>query len=186
MKNIEIRKYNKNDYKQVQKICVATADEALLSRPNMEEKVLGCYCNYYIEKEVENCFVAVDDKKVIGYILCAENAEKWTEDFKKYYIEKASTAELKEYYLNSTILPLKFVNDYSAHLHIDILNEYQRMGIGHKLMDNLIAHLRNKGINGLMLVVSSDNEKGIKFYNKFGFNIVEKTEYVVVMGIKLK
>ncbi len=184
-KSIEIRGYKENEHKQIQDICIAVVDEAFLGQPDMEEKVLVSYCNYYIEKEPNNCFVAVDGEKVAGYILCAEDTTKWVENFKKDYIDKAKNEELKKYYEGTTEIPLKYANEYPAHLHIDLLPEYQRLGLGHKLMNALIEHLKSKGNKGLMLVVGSDNEKGVNFYKKFGFSVLEDLQGAIVMGIKL-
>ena len=50
-------------------------------------------------------------------------------------------------------------------------------------MDALLAHLKIKGVPGLMLSVASDNDKGIHFYKKYGFKVLERTGQEIVMGI---
>jgi ribosomal protein S18 acetylase RimI-like enzyme len=60
--------------------------------------------------------------------------------------------------------------EYPAHLHIDILNEYQRQGIGSRLIQKLENHLKKNQIKGVHLGTSSKNVKAIRFYNKMGFS----------------
>ena len=87
--------------------------------------------------------------------------------------------------LGAAYLPRFFYKKYPAHLHIDILPEYQRMGLGSQLMDTLTAHLRQKGVCGVMLGVGSKNEKGKSFYKKYGFRQVFRIPFSIVMGLEL-
>jgi GNAT superfamily N-acetyltransferase len=61
---------------------------------------------------------------------------------------------------------------YPAHLHIDILSEYQRQGIGTSLIDRLEKHLRFQGIKGVHSGTSERNSKAIQFYKKVGFSMI--------------
>lgn len=183
--NIFIRKYQKGERKQVQDICLVTGAENILQHEEMKNMLLTAFCNYYIEREPYNCFVALDGEKVVGYILCAENAAVWAESFQDNYVKNLVKSELMEFYKGIIDTPLKYINEYPAHLHIDILPSYQRMGIGTKLMDAIISHLKVKGVPGLMLSVASDNIKGIKFYEKYGFTVLDCNLHEIVMGMRM-
>lgn len=78
-----------------------------------------------------------------------------------------------------------FAKEYLAHLHIDIAGDYQRQGIGTKLIDALIEHLRKKSVKGLMFSVAIDNEKGLGFYRKYGFKELGCDEREIFMGLKM-
>lgn len=182
MKNdISIRSYKSSERGQVQAICIATASDPAFQRKEMQELMLTAFCNYYIEKEPQNCFVAADGEKIVGYILCTENSAVWAELFRKEYIPEESP--MKAFYQGTISTPMKYAEKYPAHLHIDILPEYQRKGIGMQLMDALTAYLKFKGVPGLMLSVASDNEKGIHFYEKYGFRVLERTSQEIIMGM---
>ena len=43
------------------------------------------------------------------------------------------------------------------------------MGIGKAMMDSLLYHYKEKGVNGVMLGVDPENIKGVSFYKKYGF-----------------
>lgn len=99
-----------------------------------------------------------------GYILCAPDYEAW-----RAHIEKSVVQKYRKNVEETVCSYLPYKDIYPSHLHIDILPRYQRMGIGHMLMDELIARLKEKGSRGLMLLVDPDNTKGVSFYRKYGF-----------------
>ena len=149
---------------------------------------LAVYCDYYIEKEPQNCFVAADENdKAIGYIICAENFDRFHKCFLEEYYTKIKRWEYKRRRsaLRSIESQEKYKAEYPAHLHIDILPEYQRMGLGHKLMDALCASLREKGVEGVALTVWMYNDKARRFYEKYGFSLIETKKTSVVYGLKL-
>ena len=53
------------------------------------------------------------------------------------------------------------------------------MGLGRKLMDALISHLKKKDIKGVVLGVSAQNEKGINFYKKYGGKVIETIDFPI-------
>lgn len=182
---IKVHKYEEREYQQVQEVCIATGQSGIFEQKEMQGVLLTAFCHYYIEQEPDNCFTALDEDKVVGYILCAENAGTWAANFQHIYTEQQANSALNSFYQGLTEVPLRYAAEYPAHLHIDILPDYQRRGIGFKLMDTLVTHLKEKGVPGLMLSVAIDNEKGINFYKKYGFTILEKTPREIVMGVRL-
>lgn len=183
--SISIRSYRAQDADAMRHVCVRAGAQPL-QQPNMKKLILTAFCDYYIEQEPSNCFVAVDvNDQVVGYILCAENAEKWRSVFQSEYIERETAEQIRKFLEGSCASPLQYAKEYPAHLHIDILPQYQRMGLGTRLMDVLVSHLKNKGVPGLMLSVSSDNEKGIGFYTKYGFSVLATQPAETVMGLEL-
>lgn len=60
---------------------------------------------------------------------------------------------------------------YPAHMHIDILPEYQRKGHGTKLMDAYFASVRSRGAKGVHLDMVQHNVTGRAFYDKIGFQV---------------
>ena len=149
---------------------------------------LAVYCDYYIEKEPENCFVAVDENdRAIGYIISTQDFDKFYPVFLDEYYTRIKKWEFKrrKSALRSVIPHEKYKEEYPAHLHIDVLPEYQRMGLGHKMTDALLAHLKEKGVKGIMLTTWIKNEKGRGFYDKYGFTLLAEMKNCAVYGIKL-
>ncbi len=185
---MKIRPYNAKDKENVRFVCL-NSEGPCKSSKRARNFTLSVYCDYYIENEPENCFVAADENdKTIGYVICTENFDVFKERFVKLYYPKIKNWEFRrrKSALRSIIPHEKYKKDYPAHLHIDVLPEYQRMGLGHKMTDVLLEHLKEKGVKGIMLTTWIKNEKGRGFYDKYGFILLEEMKNCAVYGLKLK
>ena len=181
-----IRPYQPKDKENVRHICIQTGPGAALKPGRARELLLATYCDYYIECEPQNCFVIADgDDGAVGYILCAQDYWRYRGRFLREYAPRAKGLRGRVEARGSAGLPRLFVKKYPAHLHIDILPAYQRMGLGSQLMDTLTARLRAMGVPGVMLGVGAGNEKGHNFYRKYGFKALLRIPGCVVMGLEL-
>ncbi len=183
-----IRPYQEKDKEDVRFICLNSEGPNPDSQA-VQRFVLKTYCDYFIEQEGENCFVAVDENdKTIAYVICAENYDKYYECFIREYLPRFKKYDLIFRYKakHSADSQRKYKAEYPAHLHIDVLPEYQRRGLGSQLVDTLCAHLKAKGISGVMLTTGPDNERGRNFYRKYGFTELEVNKSDAVYGLKLK
>lgn len=172
---MNIRKYQEKDKKNLQYICIATA------KPTEDQKqkdlLTTLYNDYFTECEQENIFVAVNEADdAIGYILCSTDFKKYKTTMRQVYVPRVWKFNKLKWFITQLelIAESHYSKKYPAFLHIDILDGYQRQGLGHKLMNALVAHLKEKGIGSVMLGVTADNEKGINFYKKYGFKIVKQ------------
>ncbi|MBR3803321.1 MAG: GNAT family N-acetyltransferase [Clostridia bacterium] len=140
-----------------------------------------------MEQEPENCFVLDDDGKAVGYIICAENYDKFKSVFDTQYYTRS--LQLSDEYIkwakDAYILHEKYKEDYPAHLHIDLLPAYQRGGYGGKLVAALSEHLAAKGIKGVMLTTGTSNTTANNFYKKYGFEELEIYDTDIAFGKKL-
>lgn len=184
---IGIRKYQEKDKPAALKILVETS--RLPAETDADIKYLRLmYNDYYTETEPENCFVAVNDEdEAVGYILCAENHEKFKELFKKFYLP-----EIKELGFGFYVKALMdiyghfpYAKKYPAHLHINVLNVCQGQGTGTQLMDALKNELRSKRIKGLMLSCAADNDGAIRFYKRNGFKVLATFAGGCIMAVEL-
>lgn len=184
---MKIRPYQQKDKDAVHFVCL-NSEGPCQSTSRTKNFLLAVYCDYYLEKEPENCFVATDDnEKVIGYILCAEDFDAFRGVFEDEFCTRIAEWEFRrrKSAMRSIIPHEKYKDEYPAHLHIDILPEYQRMGLGHKLTDELLKHLRKMNVEGIMLTTWIKNEKGRRFYEKYGFTLLEEMKNCAVYAIKL-
>jgi len=53
---------------------------------------------------------------------------------------------------------------------------HRRLGIGRTLVDAIIAWLRVKSVRTLQLLVTSNNDPAIRFYQQLGFQLTGRTE----------
>ncbi len=182
-----IRPYEEKDRESVRFICLNSNGPCKSSGKEINY-LLATYCDYYIEEEGINGFVAADENdNAVGYILCAENYDNFCKVFRRKYLTKISRRDMKHwlYAALSDFFQRKYKKIYPAHLHIDILPQYQRMGLGHMLMDALCQNLKSKGISGVCLTAGVKNEKGRNFYEKYGFTLLEEMPVAAVYALKI-
>lgn len=171
---ITVRPYRALDKPFLQNICRVTANKGYQVGSAIKAVTI-LYNDYYTECEPENIFVAVDEKdEPVGYILCSCDWKKFIRANRSVYkkrLKEVSRTKLPELYaaiMLTRLLPKK----YRAHLHIDILPNYQRQGIGRKLVDALRDHLHEKGVPFLTVLSVSTSSVGARFYKRYGFRAI--------------
>lgn len=166
----KIRNLRPEDKEGLRNICYVTSSG--FESPGARQALYLMYCDYYVDRAADTSFVAVDgDGKLLGYVFCAPNYEIYEREFKEFYAPLLKKASRFRYILNRINAKLESgaAKEYPAHLHIDILPEAQRGGMGTALMNALFAELRRRGVPGVYLCCGSDNAKGLAFYRKYGF-----------------
>lgn len=180
---MKIIKYDPKYEKDVEQVFLWAGSKRTRTTDGVRECMHATFCDYYIKKESESCFIAINEEdKAIGYILCAKvyDPEKIEQ-----YIEEKNMNGLKEWMHSCMELYPSYKGKYDAHLHINVLPEYQWDGIGSALMETLLSYLEQEKVNGVMLGVASQNEKGNNFYRKWNFKLLEANEHVNIMGKKV-
>ena len=166
-----VKPYIDEYYKDLQQVCLNTAPPEVFTNPVYADTILTTYCNYYCEVEGKNSFALVDDEgKAQGYIFSAPSFKKYRKSFKPYLkkLREINPSCLKEV-IGEHIAYGIFSVKYPAHLHIDINEGFRGNGNGSRMMDTLLSSLRAKNVKGVMLIVGTDNARGINFYKKHGF-----------------
>ncbi|MBD3253115.1 GNAT family N-acetyltransferase [Candidatus Pacearchaeota archaeon] len=114
------------------------------------DKTLDCQWppnnkNYFknsINKDNSVALVAVDGKKVVGYLVgCLAESE----DYRKI----SKIAEIDNMF---------------------VISEYRNKGVGSFLCEEFFNWVRSKGIRRAKVIVSAKNESAIAFYKKCGFS----------------
>lgn len=175
--------------KDVQHICVETADPVLKNTPKKEKILLEQYCAYYIDHAPDFCFLLYDDAAacVAGYVLCAPDYQTYFRVFCRENarkIARLSPVQGLQAALGAAAYRA-FSRQYPAHLHIDLLEAYTRRGFGTQLMQALFEKLKAAGVPGVCLSVSAANTRAVAFYQKMGFSVLQSHPGGFFMGEKL-
>lgn len=137
-----------------------------------------------------------DDKqqsgRVVGYIIGTANTQEFVERFRTEYLMSMdfpnatpledSSRSPEESQLRNTFLRILykpegmlhaknpgFLEQYPAHLHIDILPSHQRQGYGGTLITEFLKGLQKREVKGVHLGMRADNTPAGNFYKKHGF-----------------
>lgn len=186
---MNIRNVLEKDKENLEKICLATAAESFKKNEKEIENTLLLYNRYYFRTQKDNCFVLTNESdEAVGYVLCAPDYKEFRRGFHEKELKDIAalgfTKKIRA--LLETNFNRPFSKSYPAHLHIDILPEYQGGGNGTRLINTLLCHLKGKGVKGVMLVAGADNKKAIAFYKKNGFDKIINFFGAYVMGIEIK
>lgn len=68
---------------------------------------------------------------------------------------------------------------FLAELRIGLKKEYRGLGMGSKLMEELIKFGLKENVGRFMLIVSAHNERARKLYEKYGFNQICQRRWTV-------
>ena len=159
-----VRKYNSKDRKAVEHIQFETFFLGKSLKGYVDnKKYVNEEIKYYLEEEPENCFVAEDNGKVVGYLLGCLNEDhndkkEFMSKFFKIIIRSLwmSTKDRKFWWnwnINPAIRGIFGKSDEikiehpknAASIHINLIPEARGKGIGSKLLKEFFKHAKKKG-----------------------------------------
>lgn len=128
-------------------------------------------------------FVVEADGAVVGYAVAtadtaafeAECEESWWPPLRRKYPDvTALPGEDSDAGLIAMIhaperTGPEILEEYPAHLHIDLLPEAQGLGAGRRLMEAIESELRDRGAPGVHLGTDPDNVRSQGFYAHLGY-----------------
>jgi ribosomal protein S18 acetylase RimI-like enzyme len=159
---------------------------------------LSQYSGYkaYVNVTPETCFVLDDGNgRVVGYCIGVADtisfAQRWRDEFVPLVdpalvprpevrcddplMEKNDTKSFRAaVYAASCSMLQDFpvtLQTYPAHMHIDIIPEYQKRGYGKALINAFFEAVRSRGAKGVHLDMVEHNVNARAFYERIGFQI---------------
>jgi len=189
-----IRPYAPGDRNDVFGICHKTGYFGEDASVHFTDAVLfgTIFVSYYIDNEPENAFVAVDGDTTIGYIVGTADTRVQKESFDRAVmpgiLKRLFTSTIFRHpkdalfllglrgyeHFEEALYAENLLDDYPAHLHINLLPGHQRRGLGERLILAFEDHMKRKGVPGIHLVTSTLNTKAVPFYDKLGYRVVRK------------
>lgn len=195
-----IRPYAPADYDAVSRICTLTAEGGgdATGLYVSDELMPDIFVRPYVSLEPELAFVVEDAEGVAGYIVGVADTRAFVERFRREWLPRVEAAyEHTEPVVtkDDLIRHLGFwpermlipeVDEYPAHLHIDLLPRLQGQGLGRQLIDTLAAALRERGVTGLHLTMDAANTNARAFYDRLGFTeLPSSTPDAPALGMRL-
>lgn len=197
---IEIRAYQPSDLDALARISLLTAEAGgdATGRYVSDDLMPDVFLRPYVALEPELTFVVAGSDAVGGFIVGVADTRKFVE---RYTAEWLPTIEAKYTHVvphttkNEMIIHLGFwpermliaeVDEYPAHLHIDLLPEFHGRGYGRQLIERLSSELRDRGVPGLHLSMDPANTNARAFYDRIGFEeLPSSTADAPILGIRL-
>ncbi len=202
---IVFRQCHRDDWPGILDICYKTGfmgEDLTGSERFKDRKLFGyLFCLYYVRFEADHCFVALDkdnDGKIVGYILGSGDTQKYQKKFFRkmfpFFIPRLflySWWRYPESYrqvmqwrkLTGSEDQKEIQRTYPAHLHINILPQYQRRGIGRSLMRLFESRMKSLGIQGIHLITTNYNTRALPFYRQHGYSVLLQKNEIFWSGI---
>ncbi|GAA2659823.1 GNAT family N-acetyltransferase [Streptomyces vastus] len=184
-----VRPYRPADRESLEDICVRTAHNGQDSRPVYANSAIfpTIFAAPYVHLEPELVFVLDNGQgQAVGYILGTADTPRFAEAFRTKWlplvadrfpepIGPPSTPD--EAMVRLLHHPERMVVPelaaYPAHLHIDLLPEWQGRGHGRALMRSFLRALRDSGVQAVHLTMVTANTPARAFYDRLGFHEIE-------------
>ncbi|GAA2562497.1 N-acetyltransferase [Streptomyces fimbriatus] len=184
-----IRPYRPEDRPALDDICIRTAHNGGDSRPFHRDPGIFpvVFAAPYVHLEPELAFVLDDGRgRAVGYVLGTADTPRFAEAFRARWLPLVadrhpepsgppgtpdeSMARLLHHPERMVVPELAA---YPAHLHIDLLPEWQGRGYGRELMRTFLTALRDGGVPSVHLVMVTANRPARAFYDRMGFHEID-------------
>ena len=198
-----IRLYKISDRPMVRRICSDTADlgEPVENFFSDREIFADLITRYYTVCEPQALWVAESDTAVAGYLSgCLDNRRYARVMFEKVipgvFIRAALRGvfwrkdtwhiliALLRSYLIGGFNRKRYLDLYSAHLHINLAADFRHQGLGKMLMERFLAQARQANILGVQAAVCQDNQPACDFFRQLGFSVLGSYPMVRPKGKK--
>ena len=175
------------------------------ARPRLQQKYPGYSeyladeMSYYPECEPESLFVAEFAGQVVGALLGAVDTRRVEQVYRQRIRPRLLYRMLcgaygwpgwllallhTEWAGRQVQAPEVDLERYPAHLHIGILPEWRRQGLGSALMVRYETYLRQRGVSGYHLYASSFHPLGVAFYHRLGLELLGQFDWRLHTGFE--
>ncbi|MFC0681934.1 GNAT family N-acetyltransferase [Lysobacter korlensis] len=175
-----IRSYRPTDHGDVYDVCVRTGNAGGDARGRyVTDDLLGdLWAGPYLELEPGLAFVVAvplpeGGERVAGYILGTADTRGFVERYRREWLPRLTAKYTEDedtwagFHPERMLIPA--IDEFPAHLHIDLLPELQRQGWGRMLMRRFLAAAADRGAGGAHLSFDPANTGAAAFYDRLGF-----------------
>ena len=180
-----IRLYRDDDRDALFDVCMRTAEAGGDARHVYQDQDLmpNIFAAPYAYLEPDLAFVLDNGTRVVGYLVGTSDTPRFVKEYRERWLplvrdrHPQPTGELTTrdeqmaallYWPERMIVPE--LADYPAHLHIDLLPDYQGRGYGRALSFTLFDALAKAGAPRVHLAMVTANTRARAFYDRIGFH----------------
>lgn len=163
-----------------------------------DRQLLGQYfAAPYLVRDPDWCWIAQDAEGVAGYLVTTPDTRAFTAWMNTVWLPgvreacpppvKTPASETEAWIRQLFVSPAgfpDFVDNYPAHLHIDLLPRAQGLGLGGRMLKLFQERLRAEGVPGFHLGVGEGNTKAQGFYQRQGFQVIRHDPGVLFLGLR--
>ncbi len=193
-----IRPYEPEDLARMREICLLTgaAGGDATGRWSNDDLLPDLFVEPYVTfapgwawvVEVHDPDSGVDGARVEGYLVAVSDttafiswwSDIWTPWFAVGYprpeLPFSEEDELVMRGHHPSVMEIEELDDYPAHLHIDLMPAAQGKGWGKKMIGRLRSELADVGVPGLFAALDAENVTARGFYERIGFTVLPSSK----------
>ncbi|MEW2812619.1 GNAT family N-acetyltransferase [Streptomyces massasporeus] len=187
-----IRPYRPEDRPALDDICIRTAHHGEDSRPHYADPGIFpvTFAAPYVHLEPDLAFVLDDGRgRAVGYILGTADTHRFAGAFRATWLPQVAGRYPEPprpprtpdevmagllHHPERMVLPE--LAGHPAHLHIDLLPDWQGRGHGRRLMRTFLRALQDRGVPAVHLSMATANTRARAFYDRMGFEEIDVPE----------
>lgn len=190
-----IRLYQSRDRAAIRQICCDTADKGEPVERFFQDREIfaDLLTRYYTDFEPQETWVVESNGQVRGYLTGCLDTRRYRQRMAWKIIPAAVIralgrgtflhpqtwrvlgAGVRTFWMGG-FQPHTWLDDYPAHLHINILKELRGRELGQRLMEKFIEDARGKKLKGIHLVTRGDNTPAQRFFERLGFKALARRQ----------
>jgi ribosomal protein S18 acetylase RimI-like enzyme len=185
---VVLRPYRAEDAERIRLVCHQTG---FMGEPvgwlwRDRASFAALFCDWWMSHRPESVLVAELDGVVAGYLLGCEDSRRVAHEgrtFFRHFVRRGcalrpGTAGVMWRMLGDGTLdgfrgrlPARVWDErWPAHLHVDLLPECRRRGVGRHLVTAWLGSLRERGVPGCHLQTTAENVRAVAFFEAMGFD----------------
>lgn len=198
----EIRSYRPTDRADVAEVCLLTGDSGsdATGLYTSDDLLADIYALPYVDLEPSWAFIVDNADRARGYLLAVPDTRAFVERYRAEWLPgfaakhaangapvdpgSSREAQFIDTGLHPEYMLVPELDEYPAHLHIDLLAELQGQGFGRRLIRALVDRLRAAGVPGVHLGVSATNTNARAFYARLGFTPLPSNPQGTLLGLR--
>ncbi len=185
---LPVRPYRDSDLEAIYDICIRTGDNGGDATGTFENPRLlaDTFAAPYLYLEPSLAFVLPDGAdRPVGYVLGTANTAGFVRAYREKWLPRvvslypvptpdvpAREAGMLEAFHHPERMLQSGIDDFPAHLHIDILPSHQGGGNGRRLIETFMDAAAVAGAPGVHVTVALANTRAHGFYLKVGFKLL--------------
>lgn len=193
-----IRPYQVGDRDAVYDVAVRTgaAGQDARGRYSTDDLIGDIYAGPYLYLEPEHAYVLDNGSRPVGYVIGTANTigfvaayrDRWLPLMRQRYQPPANPPVSDEDrkladMFNPEIMLVDELALYPAHLHINLLPDYQGSGFGRAMMSTFLASVAAAGAASCYLAVRPKNTAALGFYARLGWQRLPcSTDHAILLA----
>lgn len=175
---LSVRKVSSVEWREVARVCADTGAGGEPVDAGEREEFSEHWVGPYRELRPDWTWVAVADKRVVGYLTAAPDSIEFEKARRRLF---APGADAREFFPQA--VRFRLWREHPAHLMLAVLPEHRGFGLGARLLQSFFVELRRAGVPSAHLFCGPDS---FGFFERMAFRteaLVQPAEGVVLRAM---